>query len=150
MAETILMNMLRGDFARLKRCTMIKTDTTDTIPRSKPLMFIYEKEIVMYAYHKKLDYFSTECTYSPNAYRGYAREFLKDLEAIRPSTILDIIHSGVTFLAQGTTKINKDVNSNGKYAIVNCSKCGYMSSQRICKACTLLESLNQGLPKVQL
>ena len=30
----------------------------------------YEKEIVMYAYFKKLDYFSTECIYSPNAYRG--------------------------------------------------------------------------------
>lgn len=48
----------------------------------------------MYAYFKKLDYFSTECTYSPNAYRGYARTFLKDLESIRSSAILDIIHSG--------------------------------------------------------
>ena len=27
----------------------------------------------MYAYFKKLDYFSTECIYSPNAYRGHAR-----------------------------------------------------------------------------
>lgn len=42
----------------------------------------------MYAYFKKLDYFSTECIYSPNAYRGYARTFLKDLEAIRPTAIL--------------------------------------------------------------
>ena len=41
-----------------------------------------------------LDYFSTECIYSPNAYRGYARAYIKDLEQIRPSTILDIIHSG--------------------------------------------------------
>jgi cytoplasmic tRNA 2-thiolation protein 1 len=42
----------------------------------------------MYAYFKKLDYFSTECIYSPNAYRGHARTFLKDLEAIRPSAIV--------------------------------------------------------------
>ena len=41
-----------------------------------------------------LDYFSTECIYSPNAYRGYARAYIKDLEQIRPSAILDIIHSG--------------------------------------------------------
>ena len=41
-----------------------------------------------YAYFKKLDYFSTECIYSPNAYRGFAREFLKELEAVRPSAIL--------------------------------------------------------------
>lgn len=45
-----------------------------------------------YAYFKKLDYFSTECIYSPNAYRGYARAFLKDLEAIRPSSIIGNIH----------------------------------------------------------
>ncbi len=37
----------------------------------------------MYAYFKKLDYFSTECIYSPNAYRGHARTYIKDLEKIR-------------------------------------------------------------------
>lgn len=50
-----------------------------------------------YAYFKKLDYFSTECIYSPDAYRGHARVFLKDLEAARPSAIIDIIHSGEAF-----------------------------------------------------
>lgn len=64
------------------------------IPRSKPFKYTYEKEIVMYAYFKKLDYFSTECIYSPNAYRGHARAFLKDLEKIRSTAIIDVIHSG--------------------------------------------------------
>jgi len=27
-----------------------------------------------------------------------------------------------------------------------CQRCGYMSSQDICKACMLLEGLNKGLP----
>ena len=31
-----------------------------------------KKEIVMYSYFKKLDHFSTECIYSPNAYRVHA------------------------------------------------------------------------------
>jgi cytoplasmic tRNA 2-thiolation protein 1 len=48
----------------------------------------------MYAYHKKLEYFSTECIYSPTAYRGYVRELIKDLEKVRPSSVIDIIHSG--------------------------------------------------------
>ena len=52
---------------------------------------------IRYAYFKKLDYFSTECIYSPDAYRGHARVFLKDLEAARPSAIIDIIHSGEAF-----------------------------------------------------
>lgn len=50
------------------------------MPRCKPFKFAYEKEIVMYAFHKRLDYFSTECVYAPNAYRGFAREFIKDIE----------------------------------------------------------------------
>ena len=36
----------------------------------------------MYAFFKKLDYFSTECIYAPYAARGAAREFVKDLEVI--------------------------------------------------------------------
>jgi cytoplasmic tRNA 2-thiolation protein 1 len=106
---------MRGDIARLGRCTAICTQGEDTIRRSKPFKYAYEKEIVMYAqfprafrysahatdrryaYFKKLDYFSTECIYSPDAYRGHARAFLKDLEAARPSAIIDIIHSGEAF-----------------------------------------------------
>lgn len=34
------------------------------------------------------------------AYRGHARVFLKDLEAIRASAIIDIIHSGETFVLE--------------------------------------------------
>jgi cytoplasmic tRNA 2-thiolation protein 1 len=134
------------------------------IKRSKPFKYTYEKEIVMYAialfewtapcfffycivscrsfryaYFQQLDYFSTECIYSPQAYRGYARVYLKDLEAIRPSSILDIIHSGEAF-ASNTPATGPTIGE--------CERCGYMSSQRVCKACVLLEGLNRGLPRL--
>ncbi|KAJ1970920.1 cytosolic thiouridylase subunit Ctu1 [Dimargaris xerosporica] len=139
-AETVLMNLLRGDVARLQRCTSIVTPGEDgCIPRSKPFKYTYEKEIVMYAYFKQLDYFSTECIYSPNAYRGYARAFLKDLEAIRPSAIIDIIHAGESFeIRQG---VRMPVQGT-------CQRCGYVSSNQLCKACVLLEGLNRGLPQL--
>jgi cytoplasmic tRNA 2-thiolation protein 1 len=143
-AETVLMNILRGDISRLGRCTSISTssiaasvgDELSAIPRSKPFKFTYEKEIVMYAYFKKLDYFSTECIYSPNAYRGFARAFLKDLEAIKPSAIIDIIKSGEAFEIREETK---KLQVPGK-----CEQCGYISSKSICKACVLLDGLNKG------
>ncbi len=138
-AETVLMNILRGDIARLRRCTAITTGTEGAIPRSKPFKYTYEKEIVMYAYFKKLDYFSTECVYSPNAYRGHARAYLKDIESIRPSAIIDIIHSGDSLLVKSDVKMP----TQGL-----CSRCGYISSQELCKACILLEGLNRGLPKL--
>ncbi|GAA5985213.1 hypothetical protein JCM10908_002571 [Rhodotorula pacifica] len=144
-AETVLMNVLRGDMPRLQRCTAITTGQESapsssssspvtsrtngsckrnrapdaieeeedmeadeevldkllpkTIKRSKPFKYVYEKEIVMYAYFKKLDYHSTECIYAPTAYRGYARALVKDLEAVRPSAIVDLIYSGEAMAA---------------------------------------------------
>ena len=111
-AETVLMNLLRGDLPRLSRGTSIVTSTPSATPadtsadgergvlftnvkRSKPLMYAYEKEIVLYAHHKKLDYFSTECIYSPEAFRGSARTLIKNLERIRPESILDVVRSGI-------------------------------------------------------
>ncbi|ORX95972.1 hypothetical protein BCR34DRAFT_593995 [Clohesyomyces aquaticus] len=103
-AETVLMNLLRGDLPRLSRSTSIVTSTpsaasTDpnshsNIKRSKPLKYAYEKEIVLYAHHKRLDYFTTECIYSPEAFRGSARALIKNLERLRPSAILDVVRSG--------------------------------------------------------
>lgn len=87
------------------------------------------------------DYFSTECIYSPNAYRGYARAYIKDLEKIRPSSIMDIIHSGENLSIKETVKQSMPVQ--GK-----CNRCGYISSMDICKACVMLEGLNKGLPKL--
>jgi cytoplasmic tRNA 2-thiolation protein 1 len=137
-AETVLMNLLRGDMPRLSRCTSIVTGDGGPLPRCKPMMWALEKEIVMYAYFKKLDYFSTECLYSPNAYRGFARDYVKDLEFIRPEAILDLIRAGKEMVVY-----EKDVTQ----VLGKCVKCGYMTSGKVCKACILLEGLNSKMEK---
>ena len=170
------MNLLRGDIARLERCTSIVTGKNSSLPRCKPFKYSYEKEIVMYAYYKQLDYFSTECIYSPNAYRGFAREFLKELEKIKSRSIVDIIRSGEHFKIQkeneqtaalttnaraptakkGNKKKNTTLNSTvaqsaAKAQVLGlCERCGYISSNQICKACALLEGLNKGKAKVAI
>ena len=111
--------------------------------RSKPLKYCYEKEIVLYAHYKQLDYFSTECTYSPEAFRGTARAIIKNLEAIRPSAIIDVIHSGEQFVLQSKTKRRQPEARK-------CTQCGYLSSNPVCKACVLLNGLNASRPKIPL
>ena len=60
-AETVLLNLLRGDAPRLRRCTAPRTGGEGgeqlpggAVPRVKPLRLAYEKEIVMYAYFLKV------------------------------------------------------------------------------------------------
>ena len=216
-AETVMMNLLRGDLPRLARATSIVTaSAASDIKRSKPLKYAYEKEIVLYAHHKGLDYFTTECIYSPEAFRGSARTLIKNLERVRPSAILDVVRSGEDMarlvpeevsggrkdmlviegetegsggcgstngrasggemadmerqLVQNrdaqeretdiTIKFQKhDRNCKGskrmstklpKQQMGKCARCGYMSSQGICKACMLLEGLNKNRPKTQI
>lgn len=141
-AETVFLNFLRGDFPRLSRCVDAITGRDSPLPRVKPFKYTYEKEIVMYAYFKELDYFATECIYSPNAYRGHARQFLKDLESIRSSSIIDVIHAAEQFSFPDPASIDAGMPVQGK-----CERCGYISSQKLCKACVLLDSLNNRVAK---
>ncbi|ODH26310.1 hypothetical protein ACO22_04693 [Paracoccidioides brasiliensis] len=219
-AETVMMNLLRGDLPRLSRATSIVTESSASdIKRSKPLKYAYEKEIVLYAHHKKLDYFSTECIYSPEAFRGSARTLIKDLEKVRPSSILDIVRSGEDMArlvppeisssgkhiphtsvaalegdaedystggcgsqngppnGRELVDIEKDLSEDQTTAtheiqilptkkphgvrgpgqkplklqtMGRCVQCGYLASQRICKACMLLAGLNKGRPKTSI
>ncbi|RMZ77557.1 hypothetical protein DV737_g4303, partial [Chaetothyriales sp. CBS 132003] len=177
-AETVMMNLLRGDLPRLARATAIVTaSAASEVKRSKPLKYAYEKEIVLYAHHKKLDYFCTECIYSPEAFRGSARALIKDLEKIRPSSILDIVRSGEDMAArvppEHETEITLPRSDNGvqlkarekgsthdrgvkgrrkvtKQTMGKCERCGYLSSQKICKACVLLEGLNKSRPQTKI
>lgn len=215
-AETVMMNLLRGDLPRLSRGTSIVTGSAASdIKRSKPLKYAYEKEIVLYAHHRQLDYFSTECIYSPEAFRGSARTLIKDLEKIRPSSILDIVKSGEDMallvpaevrgkggedeegggggggcgsqngrtrggeMAEMERKLKEDEAAKDRemeitsdsvpkkqqqseqvqtpaqkkvksQVLGTCERCGYISSQRVCKACTLLEGLNKNRPKTAI
>lgn len=219
-AETVLMNLLRGDVPRLSRSTSIITgDASSDVRRSKPLKYAYEKEIVLYAHHKKLDYFSTECIYSPEAFRGTARSLIKNLEKVRPSAILDIVRSGEdmarltpdkgrgscacdenegmsgcgTSVGSSMGGVFKEATSGAKESLKpaaweteitskkpnedetvalplrtkkpqgkkpkasnsiqtmgQCVRCGYMSSQSVCQACTLVEGLNKNRAEISI
>lgn len=143
-AETVILNLLRGDFPRLSRCAAAVTGREGPLPRVKPFKYTYEKEIVMYAYFKELDYFATECVYAPHAYRGRARELIKEVEALRPSGIVDIIRAAETLIFPVDVNEEDIESSVGGQVERRCMRCGYITSQPVCKACVLTERLNQG------
>ncbi|UKK01811.2 hypothetical protein MACK_001164 [Theileria orientalis] len=140
MAETVLLNLFRGDLYKLTtsinngRANGPEVTVSDTkLKRIKPLKYTFEKEIVMYARFLSLKYFSTECIYSPEAYRGHMRSFIKNLEIINPKIILNIIHSGDQFFSD-YTPVDNSRNT--------CIKCGIGNVKNICKPCVIVEQLN--------
>lgn len=108
--------------------------------RVKPFYFSYEKEVVLYCHFLKLDYFSTECTYSPNAYRGEVRTLVKKLEARNPKLIRQALYSAEQVLALNQRDIVTAAQT------VKCIKCGMINTTALCKACELVQKLENTLP----
>lgn len=78
-AETVLLNLLRGDSGKLLRCTLPFVTLEGGHPRIKPLFFLAQRDIVLYAYLNRLQFFSTECPYAVAAFRGRARTLINRL-----------------------------------------------------------------------
>lgn len=134
MAETVLMNILRGDAFRLVNCTNAISGEKGELLRCKPFKYAYEKEIVLYAHYKKLEYFSTECTYSKDAFRGHFKELMKDMMTLKPGIIVDIIKNA------SSLELKKNQRTSVKRT---CQKCGEVSSNKICKSCFFVEDLKK-------
>ena len=60
---------------------------------------------------------------------------------MRPRAICDLIKSAEQFRLDA--KAGESLPVPGK-----CQRCGYISSQDVCKACILLEGLNKGMPNL--
>ncbi|KAI4571184.1 hypothetical protein MJG53_013290 [Ovis ammon polii x Ovis aries] len=142
MAETVLMNFLRGDAGRLARGGGLGSPGEGgALPRCRPLQLASQKEVVLYAHFRRLDYFSEECVYAPEAFRGHARDLLKMLEAARPSAVLDLVHSAER-LALAPAARPPPPGA--------CSRCGALASRALCQACALLDGLNRGRPRLAI
>lgn len=140
-AETVFMNLLRGDSFRLVHCTQAQSGDKSELMRCKPFKFTYEKEIVLYAYFKKLEYFSTECTYAKDAFRGNLKELIKRLVVARPGVIEEVIRNAETLELKETTVVPEKMKCDG---------CGFVSSSKLCNVCKYknqLESLADGKSK---
>jgi len=124
--QAILMNYIRGEFERLARSEVEKTEL---VPRVKPLSEIPEKEVMIYALLKNIDFSPEECPYAELAFRRKIRDFVNELEEA---------HAGIKFsIARGYRKLVPFFKPTN-YALKTCSICGEASAKEVCKACELL------------
>ena len=130
-AQSILMNVLRGDMARMKRLSP-SSKNEKLIRRIKPIKNIPEKEIVAYAIINNIPYFDGECPNSFNNVRRDVQSTVNTLEEKYPGTKHNII------------KFYKKIQPNLPHIegrINYCIRCGEPASHEVCKACELLEKV---------
>ena len=131
-AQSVLMNVLRGDLPRLIRDSGKETEFF--IPRIKPLQEISEKEIAVYLMIRGAWRELPECPYTRYALRAEVRTMLSKLEYDYPGTMKRLIQSRKTLSA----RLKK---SDVSGPLQHCKQCGDPCSRELCQVCSLLPSL---------
>ncbi|TFG32563.1 TIGR00269 family protein [Candidatus Thorarchaeota archaeon] len=134
-AQTVIMNILRGDVSRIVRTNVHRDDSVaGLVPRIKPITELTERDIVAYAHHLDLPYHDIPCPYAEEAYRNDVRSFLNDMEYKRPGTLLAILRSSETILSALRTE-------QKKWEFALCERCKTPSPAKLCKVCEMLDSI---------
>ncbi|MDD1682694.1 MAG: TIGR00269 family protein [Methanoregula sp.] len=134
-AQSVLMNVLRGDLMRL-----VRNSGADSggrfIPRIKPLMYIQEKEIATFLMVQGIWSELPECPYAIHALRREVRSMLAGIEYRHPGTMLRLMENRKTV---GTAFTGKTIGG----PVGTCRECGDPCSGETCQLCQLRHSLGR-------
>jgi uncharacterized protein (TIGR00269 family) len=137
MAQSIMMNFVRGDVERLARLGPHTRVQPGLIPRFHPLRLIPEKESLLYAMVAGIPYWDGECPYYREALRNQYRKVVDELEASSPGSKYGIISSYDSLRPM----LEKEV----PHAELHFCECGEPTLGKRCKACELLDVLKNRL-----
>lgn len=131
MAQTVLLNILRGDMNRAASFNPGGHQLGDFVRRVKPLCEVPERETTLYAYLNGIEFQTIPCPYSEEAVRSDVRRFLNRMEVKRSGTKFTAYQTGLKF--KPTTVETQIIDS--------CERCGAITKGRVCRVCQLLEGL---------
>ena len=143
--QTFLINLFAGDVERIGWTYPEPVEYGITeLRKIKPLMEIYEREIVLYAIHTNIPFQSEECPYKDESIRSAFRNHLNNLEKIHPgikynaySSISKIAKKIKTASSLNTLDVNHGVQKEHKRCII----CNRDSSNTVCSVCRTLDLL---------
>ena len=131
-AQTILMNLLKGDFQReFQRTSLFNMNGLTYI---QPLGSISQHEINLAFNFIFGDITLVSCPYATSGRRNDVKNFLLDEESRRPGTIKTLVHS--------LDRIKTDLNFARFFKtteVIKCEKCGNLAHRSPCTSCSLIE-----------
>ncbi len=127
-AQSILMNVARGDVDRMARMAPHHREKEGLVRRILPLRRIPEKEVVLYSILNGIKFDSSWCPYYSKAQRNTFRDIVETLEERTPGASFSILN----FLDGIRPSLEQTVSE----AILNrCRMCGQPTSRDICATC---------------
>lgn len=127
-AQSVLMNLLRGDAARLLRRGL---EGAGFVPRVKPFRMIPEREVALYAMLHVEGFEQRRCPYAKNAMRNEVRAMLNGYAYRHPATKFSLLR-----LAEELGALCAQEEGEGSA----CPSCGEMGSG-LCRVCRMLAEL---------
>ncbi|MBS3144770.1 TIGR00269 family protein [Candidatus Woesearchaeota archaeon] len=137
-AQTLLMNQFKGNIslsAKLGPMTGALMHK-QFVRRIKPLYFMTEKEVALYAILKEFPVTFVECPNAEGAFRLQLGEVLNTWEQKYPGTKQGIVNSFLEILPS----LREQFKST-KQAIGTCESCGEPAAKIFCRTCELLEKI---------
>ena len=132
-AQTVLLNVLMGNLSRFRWYgTYEDADEKDLIPRIKPLKYIREEEIALYAHYHGLPLMELECPYVTTNPRYNLKFMLAELEREMPSVKYNLSSFGGKL-----TRILKETTPEAQPK--RCKHCGAPSARDMCRVCEFFE-----------
>lgn len=129
-AQTVQMNYLRGDIGRLLRLDHPAKE--GLVRRVKPLKYVPEKEVALYAILKGIPINLDECRFSAGVFRAEVRDVLNELELKHPGTKYTLVR-GLERILQLTNRL--------PFELGQCTRCSEPAVGPLCQSCDVLDKL---------
>jgi len=133
LAQTVLMNLVRGDLDRLVRMAPHRVRQPGLIPRVAPLAGVPEREVYLYARLSRLPFDHGECPHAHRAARNLYREIVWQLEEAQPGTRQSLLRTHERL-------VERWLATDDTGAPARCRSCGEPSSSETCRACEYLQT----------
>ncbi len=131
LAQTVLMNLTRGEPFRLAQMAPHLRAQTDLVPRIAPLATLPEREVYLYARLEGLPFDHATCPYAGRAVRNLYRELVWRLEEAHPGSRHALLRTREKLLP--LLLAHPEGEGPGR-----CPRCGEASAEGLCRACAFL------------
>jgi uncharacterized protein (TIGR00269 family) len=133
--QTSLMNIFRGDIARLAKEKPMTDEVHPMLVRKvKPFCEVPERESTLYAYVKHIRFQDTPCPYASEALRNDIRVMLNRMEQKRAGTKFTVFKSIERIRPALAELVDKD-------EFQECVECREPASGSLCRTCEMLRDL---------